>query len=273
MATPNLIVALITEVFFDDDGARLEAVLDRARAAGAELAVLPELPLNPWSPATTTAEDDDAEPPNGPRFQRQAEAARRAGIAVIGGVIEQDPTTGRRLNTALVFAADGKLLGRHRKTFLPEEEGFWETSHYEPFDEPPTAINGLAVPIGIQICSDANRPSGAFVLAAQGASAIFVPRATPSETYDRWRLILRASAVTATTFVVSVNRPGPERGVPIGAPSLAIAPDGEVLAEGTDQLQVITLEGARLDTARRDYPGYMPVRPEFWADAWGRIED
>ena len=45
-------VALISEVFFDEAaGARLTEHLREARRQGAELAVLPEIPLNPWSPA------------------------------------------------------------------------------------------------------------------------------------------------------------------------------------------------------------------------------
>ena len=58
----TLRVALISEVFFDETaGERLLALLQEARRQGAELAVLPEIPLNPWSPAPTSANDDDAE--------------------------------------------------------------------------------------------------------------------------------------------------------------------------------------------------------------------
>ena len=50
----TLTVALVSDTFFDrDDEARLRARLEEARSGGARLAVLPEIPLNPWSPATT----------------------------------------------------------------------------------------------------------------------------------------------------------------------------------------------------------------------------
>ena len=53
MSADRLTVALISEVFPPPEGlARLDALLAEARGAGAELAVLPELPLNPWSPST-----------------------------------------------------------------------------------------------------------------------------------------------------------------------------------------------------------------------------
>ena len=51
-----LTVALVSEVFHDPAGpARLRSFLEEAKRRGAELAVLPELPLHPWVPATREA--------------------------------------------------------------------------------------------------------------------------------------------------------------------------------------------------------------------------
>ncbi|MCH2160238.1 MAG: hypothetical protein MK085_00040, partial [Phycisphaerales bacterium] len=100
-------VALIREVFHEDhDGQLLRECLAEARERGASIAVLPEIPLNPWSPATRARRDDDAEPADGPRARRQAEVAREVGIGLVGGVIEQ-LDDGQRRNRALVFGSDG----------------------------------------------------------------------------------------------------------------------------------------------------------------------
>ena len=57
-------IALVRDVFFDADGAtRLDTRLGDAKSRGASLALLPELPLNAWSPAVPRPRDDDAEPP------------------------------------------------------------------------------------------------------------------------------------------------------------------------------------------------------------------
>ena len=65
MAVKTLRIALISEVFHAADGQeRLHQRLGEAHDLGAELAVLPELPLNPWSPVTKEARDEDAEPPD-----------------------------------------------------------------------------------------------------------------------------------------------------------------------------------------------------------------
>jgi len=268
----TLTIALISDVFFDDRPAeRLRARLAEAESAGAALAVLPELPLNPWSPATKSARDDDAEPPDGPRSKMQSEAARSVGIGLVGGAIVRDPATGWRHNTALVFDSSGRLAATYQKAHIPEEPGFWETSHYAAGEFPPQVVQGFGLRFGVQICSDINRPEGSHLLGAMGAEVIVAPRATEQRTYPRWRIVFQANALTSCAFVASVNRPRPEQNVLIGGPSIAVAPDGQVLLETTDPVGVVALDRARIVRARMDYPGYLPVRADLYARAWASI--
>jgi len=265
-------VAFIHDVFCDAEGdERLRALLGEAKNAGAKLALLPELPLNDWAPASRRVRDEDAEEPEGPRHRRQAEAARTAGIALLGGAIVRDPASGRRFNRALLYDAAGKLLAGYDKCHLPSEEGFWESDHYEPGDEPARPIEGLEMVAGIQICSDSNRPEGSHLLGARGAEFIVCPRATPTASYERWLLIFRANAVTSCTYVLSPNRPHGESGVEIGGPSVAVAPDGAVLLESTEPLAVVDLEREAVESARRLYPGYLSVRAGLYARAWSEV--
>jgi len=271
--TPGrLSVALVSEVFWQPDGtARLEKRLAECVERGAQLAVLPEIPLNPWRPATKVALDEDAEPMNGPRMQVMAAAARKAGIGLIGGIIHRDDATGRRTSRVLVFDAGGDLVATYEKLHLPEEPGFWETSHYEPGDAAPRRIDHFAMPIGVQVCSDANRPEGSHLLGAQGTEAILIPRATEQVTYPHWRVVFVANARTSACYVASVNRPEAEDGVLIGGPSIAVDPFGQVMVETTDPMAVVTLESSVVDRARVAYPGYLPIRARLYADAWREI--
>jgi predicted amidohydrolase len=268
----RLTVALVSEVFWEPDGlGRLAERLDQCVERGADVALLPELPLNPWRPATKDAVDEDAEPMDGPRARAQASAAREAGIGLVGGIIRRDAVTGRRTSRVLVLDRSGELLATYEKLHLPEEPGFWETSHYEPGTEPPERIDGFGMPIGVQICSDTNRPEGSHLLGAQGVEAILIPRATEERTYQRWKIVFRANAMTSGTYVLSVTRPDPEAGVLIGGPSIAVAPNGTVLVETTDQVAIVTLESRVISAARSAYPGYLPVRARLYADAWREI--
>jgi N-carbamoylputrescine amidase len=268
----KLTVALISEVFWEADGvARLRDRLAEATDRGADLAVLPEIPLNPWRPATKDAVEDDAEPMDGRRATAQAEGAAEAGIGLVGGIIHREPDTGRRTSRSLVFDRSGQLVTTYEKLHLPEEPGFWETSHYEPGTEPPHRIDAFGLPVGVQICSDNNRPEGSHLLGAEGTMAVLVPRATEERTYQRWKVVFRANALTSCCYVLSVNRPAPEDGVLIGGPSIAVDPRGEVLVETTDRLALVTLDAAVVREARIEYPGYLPVRARLYADAWSDV--
>jgi predicted amidohydrolase len=267
----RLTVALVSEVFWQPDGAvRLRERLAEASERGADLAVLPELPLNPWRPATKDAAEDDAEAMDGPRSTAQAEAAREAGIGLVGGIIHRS-TEGKRTSRALMFDRSGELVGSYEKLHLPEEAGFWETSHYEPGSEAPRTVDAFGVPFGIQICSDTMRPEGSELLGAQGAAAVIIPRATEEASFQRWKLVFRAIALTNTVYVVSVNRPDPEGGALIGGPSVVIGPRAEPLVETTDPMAIWTLDQGLVQDARRGYPGYLPIRARLWAEAWNDV--
>jgi N-carbamoylputrescine amidase len=265
-------VALVSDVFYSADAEpRLRRRLAEAKARGATLAVLPEIPLNPWSPATATPRDEDAETAHGPRHQMLGRCAHEGRIAVVGGAIVVDPSTGRRHNTALVFDDEGSLVGSYRKVHLPDEEGFREPCHYDPGSDPPQAIRAGGLTFGVQICSDMNRPAGSHVLGAAGAQAILNPRATQAITYERWKLVFRANALTSTTYVLSVNRPGPEQGVDIGGPSIAVDPNGDVLVESMDPVTTVDLDEHVITNARRRYPGYLAHFPAIYARGWNQV--
>jgi len=264
----TLTVALISDVFFDETGPRrLRERLREAKDRGAELAMIPEIGCNPWSPATKTVLDEDAEPIGGPRHKMQQAAAKEVGIGLIGAAIVRNEQGSRR-NRALVFDATGAEVGHYEKLHVPDEPGFWEVYHYDQGTYFPRRIDGFSMPIGVQVCSDINRPGGCHILGAQGVEAILAPRASELATYRKWRPVFIANAISSCAYVLSVNRPAPEQGVLLGGPSIAVAPSGEVLVETTEPVAVVTLERAAVEQARRDYPGYLPVRADLYVEGW-----
>lgn len=268
----KLTVALVSDTFWEPDGeVRLRETLAEAAERGADVAVLPELPLNPWTPAGQEARDEDAEPMDGPRATAQREAAREAQIGLIGGIIHRDDGSGRRTSRALIIDRQGEVVATYEKLHLPEEPGFWETSHYEPGDAPPRTVDAFGVPVGVQLCSDTNRPEGTHLLGGQGAMAVLIPRATEEATYQRWKLVFRANALTSCCWVVSVNRPRPEAGVAIGGPSVVVDPRGDVVVETTDRLAIATIDAGAVSEARKKYPGYLPVRARLYAEGWSEV--
>jgi predicted amidohydrolase len=274
MSSSSLRVALLSECFFGEGAeSRLGDRLAEAKRRGAELVLLPELPLQEWRPWTKEPRDHDAEEPGGPRETMLRRVCRDVGIGAVGGVIRRDPASGRRESRVLLVDERGALLATYGKIHLPEEEGFWETSHYEPSRDAPVPVEYRGFPVGFQICSDCNRPQGTPPLGAQGALAVLSPRATEKATWERWRVVLRANAITSACYFLSVNRPAPEFEVLMGGPSLAVDPRGEILIETLEPLAVITLERARVEECRTLYPGYLARFPEMYSAAWRRIAD
>lgn len=263
-------IALVSEVFPElDDEPRLIARLEDVAERGARLAILPELPLNGWAPATPDRDEGDSEEVGGPRELSLRAAAQNAGVAVIGGHIVLDPS-GRRFNEALLVNASGEVVLRYWKAHLPDEPGFHEVDHYEPGDRSP-GVARWDLAVGVQVCSDVNRPEGTHLLAALGAELVACPRATEAKTWDRWRTVLVANAMTSCVWVASVNRPAPECGVLLGGPSLLVAPDGEVVVESDQTVVISDLDRERLAQARLGYPGYLPVRDDLYAAGWGAV--
>ncbi len=127
------------------------------------------------------------------------------------------------------------------------------------------------MPGGVQLCSDVQRPTGIQLLAALGTELVVAPRATEKGTYERWKLVLRANALMSACYVVSVNRPRPEFDVPLGSPSIVIAPDGQIVAETTDAVHVVTLDRERVQQARTAYPGYLDRKAGTYAAWWASV--
>ena len=269
--TDQLTLSLISDTFHDRDPAdRLRQRLQESRDAGATVAVLPELGCNRWCPSTREAVATDAEAPGGPRARMQAEAAAEIGITLVGGSLILDDD-GVRRNSVLVFDDRGHQIHRYSKIHIPDEPGFWEADHYQADTDIPRPADIAGVPMGIQICSDINRPTGTLLLAAQGAEVILGPRSTEQATYAKWYPVFCANALTGACYMLSVNRPAPEDGVLIGGPSIAVAPDGEVLLETTDPVGIVTIDRRRVAEARRAYPGYLAIPSDLYARAWASI--
>jgi hypothetical protein len=78
-------------------------------------------------------------------------------------------------------------------------------------------------------------------------------------------------ALLSEVYLLSVNRPREEQGVPLGGPSFAVAPTGEVPAESLDPLTLVRLDGGVVTRARRSYPGYLATRSKLYAQGWQQV--
>ena len=70
--------------------------------------------------------------------------------------------TGIYYNTAACIDADGKYLGKYRKTHIPQvQPGFWEKYYFKPGNLGYPVFDTAYARIGVYICYDRHFPEGA----------------------------------------------------------------------------------------------------------------
>ncbi len=129
----------------------LEAI-DKARAMGAELLLLPELSVCGYPPKDLLY-DDDFLTDSATVVERVAESGE--GIGIVVGFPERQYRDGRRMiyNSAALID-DGKITGIWRKQLLPTYDVFDEARYFVP-GEGGGVFDFRGIRLGISICEDA----------------------------------------------------------------------------------------------------------------------
>jgi deaminated glutathione amidase len=235
-------------------------LLERAAAAGAELAVLPEY-VDYLGPGDTAPKPEG---PDGEFAQFFAGAARELGIWVHAGSFhETGPDPRRTYNTSLVFDPSGELAARYRKIHLYDVEiagrvSYQESRSVAPGDE--TVTTDIAgVRTGLSICYDLRFPELYRRLAVDGqARVLVVPAAFMLHTgRDHWEVLLRARAIENQCYVVAAAQIGDhDPGRTCFGRSMIVDPWGTVLAQAPDTIGIVTadLDLSRLDQIRSELP-------------------
>ena len=261
---------------FDRDMARCLAtvarLIEEARAAGANLLVLPEAALGGY--VTTLHDDADPPPaldPDGPQLHRVIELA--GDMTVCLGFFE-DGGDGVRHNVAACVTGDG-LLHVHRKIHMPLKEGRMTT--------PGDSITAFDTPvgrIGMLICYDKAFPEASRTLALQGAEILCFMSAWPASASDQaprlqddrqWRrseLWDRSRAAENSLVVASANQTGSFGTLRFLGDARVVGPGGDPLAETTPDggLAVATLDvSATVERARRALSPIRDLRPDVYA--------
>ncbi|HGG57466.1 MAG TPA: acyltransferase [Nannocystis exedens] len=194
---------------------------------------------------------EDAE--SGPTITAFRERARERQLILVAPIFEVEATTGRRFNTAVVIDERGEIIGKYRKTHIPEgrneQNTFHESFYYGPSDGQLGAALGLATHavqspffpvfetsvgrIGVLICYDRHFEGVVRSLALGGAELILAPAITFGATSQRmWRLEAQVDAMRHRVWIGASNRLGsePPWNQEFFGDSFFCGPDGPILA-------------------------------------------
>lgn len=243
--------------------------LDRARAAGAELVLFPELSLTGYFLRDLTSEvalrlDD-------PRVRELV--ARSKDASLVFGMVEE--SSDHRFYNSAVFAEDGKILHVHRKVFLPTY-GIFEEGRYFAAGDELSVVHSKHGRFGILVCEDAWHLSAGWIHFLQGADALLVPCASPARGVDTdapelssqsaWHVLNQAQALFFQAWVLHCNRVGFEDGAMFWGGSSVHTPFGFQAAVGDGEEEELVLHPLHADPLRRARtfsPLRRDARPEL----------
>ncbi|HUQ41685.1 MAG TPA: nitrilase-related carbon-nitrogen hydrolase [Candidatus Limnocylindrales bacterium] len=236
----------------------------RARTAGAQLVVFPELSLTGYYLKDLAG--DVACGATDARLAPILEASRD--IDVSAGFVERGPDA--RLHIAQGYWSKGRLVHVHRKVYLPTYGIFDDARYFGPGDRF-DMFQSAAGPAGIAICEDLWHVSVPYLYGATGATVIFSPSASPGRgvaeggdlgTAESCRLMDRFYAQYLTLYVVFVNRVGHEDGIAFWGGSEVVAPDGSVVARAPDFEESLLVAEIDTDLVARERDRNPLIRDE-----------
>ncbi len=294
--THHLAIALIQESNHGDAAANLTVIEQRvgeAAAGGAKLVLLQELHNGPYFCQHEAVDEfDRAEAIPGPSTERLGALAKKHGVVLVASLFERR-AAGLYHNTAVVFEADGRFLGRYRKMHIPDDPGFLEKFYFTPGDLGFSPIDTSVGRLGVLVCWDQWYPEAARLMALAGAELLLYPtaigwdpnddNAEKSRQRDAWITVQRGHAVANGVPVLSVNRIGFEaapdgsgRGIQFWGSSFVAGPQGEFLAQAsTDRAEILacTVDMRRSENVRRIWPFLRDRRIDAYGDLLKRYRD
>jgi predicted amidohydrolase len=206
---------------------------------------------------------DLAETIPGPTTELLGQSAIKYGVAILGNIVERDEVLeGVLYNTTFLLDAEGRLVGKYRKSHLfPTEHSYFRAGNRLPvFD-----LDGLT--LGMATCFDHAFPQIFTILALQGAQVVFIPSVVPVGYEYLLNLRTRARAQDNQYFAVAINRVGHEGDVTYCGLSKVVNPRGEVLAEASntgEELLMAELDLRQILKERKQEPVLRSQRPELY---------
>ncbi|AIQ38941.1 N-carbamoylputrescine amidase [Paenibacillus sp. FSL R5-0912] len=183
-----------------------------------------------------------------------------------------------RYNSLAVIDADGTVMGKYRKSHIPDGPGYEEKFYFNPGDTGFKVWNTRYAKIGVGVCWDQWYPEAARVMSLMGAEILFYPTAIGSEpqdgsidSKDHWQTCMLGHAAANLVPVVASNRIGEEidedSSINFYGSSFIAGPQGNKVAEaGRDEQGVLVSEFDldALEVGRIEWGIFRDRRPELY---------
>jgi predicted amidohydrolase len=231
-----------------------EQQIAAARQQSADLVVFPELSLTGYFLRDMV--------PEVALTRESAELGRlitAAGpMSLVAGFVEEGP--GYQFYNAAFYAESGRLSHVHRKVYLPTYGLFEEQRYFSPgkrFQAFQTERFGR---VGVVICEDFWHVSSATIMQAEEIDVLICVINSPARgvggsriaTAETYELLARTFSQLLGALVIVVNRVGFEDGLCFFGNSMAVGPDGRIIAQAPQFDESLTLVDCDLAELRRE---------------------
>lgn len=248
--------------------AEAQGGLERAREAGVELVLLPEM----WATSFPDAGDDVASLVEQARDAASAlnHCSARTGVDWAGSGFAPAPGGGALPVNRLELFAGGEPLFAYDKVHL-----FGPTAEDRVFRAGarlPQVVSWRGVRVSGAVCYDLRFPELTRAPFLGGAELLLVPAQWPSERAGAWRALVHGLAASGQCVVLAANRTGVERVARRGLElqfsgnSLCVDAAGVTLAEGRGEAGLVIAEFD--PAAARQMQQRIPVRRDRRPDVY-----
>jgi len=210
-----------------------------------------------------------------PAVQHFCKVAEELDIVIPVSFFEKAGNTA--FNTVAVIDADGKVLGKYRKTHIPDGIPYAEKFYFTPGDTGFQVWKTKYAAIGIGICWDQWFPEAARCMALMGAEMLLYPTAIGSEptlqidSKPHWQRCMQGHAAANIMPVIASNRVGYEAEKDIEmtfyGSSFIADQTGKIIAEADRESEMAVTAKFDLDEIaqmRREWGVFRDRRPEMY---------
>ena len=195
---------------------------------------------------------------NHPTLERMSKLAAELKVVIPISFFEK--ANRAHYNAIAVINADGDILGKYRKSHIPDGPGYQEKFYFNPGDTGFRVWDTTYAKIGIGICWDQWFPEAARIMALKGAEVLLYPTAIGGEpeddgfdSSDMWQRAMIGHSAANQIPVVASNRIGIEEGHEISnyfyGRSFITNHVGDKIAEGSRDKEEILVGKINLDEA------------------------
>ena len=259
---------------------KAESIIRKAAEMGAQIILIQELFESTYFCMDQKDELFQLSKPfeNHPTIERMAKLASELNVVLPISFFEK--ANRAHYNAIAVINANGEILGKYRKSHIPDGPGYQEKFYFNPGDTGFKVWDTAYAKIGIGICWDQWFPEVARIMALKGAEVLLYPTAIGGEpeddgfdSSDMWQRVMIGHSAANQIPAVASNRIGTEQGQDISnyfyGRSFITNHVGDKIAEASRDKEEILIGKVSLDEAenlRNVWGVFRDRRTDLYSD-------